>query len=308
MRRPGFGFGAPRGRNQAQLLMLAFMLWRQIEQLPYKPPVTLAAIALQAWIYVSSPLGPEQACLAPVRALARGLLSQDSLLRLLAAPLHHADDAHIFYNSASFLAKGVTLEARYGSGRFAAVLVALTALTQAVYVALCAALGAQECGVGFSGVIFALKTLCSVDDPGSSVVGGFTIPTKFVAWAELLLIYVVAPRSSFFGHLAGIVAGLIFVCCERALARRADASIASVLQAAFGLFGGGGGAGGWGGAGARGAAGAAAGANMAGGGEPGWNCARCTLRNAAGVGECAACGERRRGTWGSGVLGGGAGR
>ena len=68
MRRPGFG--APvRGRNNAQALMLAFMLWRQIEQLPYKPPVTLAAIALQAWLYVQSPLSPTQACLAPVRAL-----------------------------------------------------------------------------------------------------------------------------------------------------------------------------------------------------------------------------------------------
>ena len=169
------GYGAPRGRNGAQALMLAYMLWRQVEQLPYKPPVTLALIALQAYVYVQSPLSPEQACLAPLRELRRGLLAPESLGRLLASPVHHADDAHIYYNSASFLAKGVTLEARYGSARFGAVLLLLTALTQAVYVVLCAALGVGECGVGFSGVIFALKILCSVDDPGSSVVGGFTV-------------------------------------------------------------------------------------------------------------------------------------
>jgi len=286
----------PHGRNAAQALMLAFALWRQVEQLPYKPPATLAAIALQAYLYVRSPLSPEQACLAPARALARGLLSEGSLLRLVAAPVHHADDAHIYYNMASFLVKGVTLEARYGSARFAAVLVALTALTQAVYVALCLALGSQECAVGFSGVIFALKLLCSIDDPGSSVVGGFTVPTKLAAWAELALIALVAPRTSFLAHLAGILAGLLFVFAERALARRADASVAAVMHAAFGLFAGAGGVAGGGGGGGGGLA-----------GDFGWNCARCTLRNEAGAGACSACGERRRGTFGSGVLGGGGG-
>jgi rhomboid domain-containing protein 1 len=305
MRRPGFGHGgAPRGRNGAQALMLALALWQQAERLPYKPPVTIAAIALQALIYVQSPLSPEQACLAPVRALAQGLLSEGTLLRLVASPLHHADDAHIYYNSASFLLKGVTLEARYGSARFAVVLLALTALTQAVYVALCVVLGSQECAVGFSGVIFALKLLCSVDDPGSTVVGGIAVPTKFAAWAELVLIALVAPRTSFLAHLAGILAGLLFVCAERAFARRADASLAAVMHAAFGLFGDVGAWAGWA-AGAGAARGGLGGGGGGGGG--GWNCARCTMHNEAGVGVCSACGERRRGTYGSGVLGGGGG-
>jgi rhomboid domain-containing protein 1 len=293
----GRGYGAPRGRNDAQLLMLAFMLWRQVEQLPYKPPVTLGMIALQAYVYLQSPLSPEQACLAPLREAARGLLAPESLGRLLASPIHHADDAHIYYNSASFLAKGATLEARYGSARFGVALLVLTALTQAVYVALCLLLRNGECGVGFSGVIFALKILCSVDDPGTSVVGGFTVPTKLAAWAELVLIWLVSPRSSFYAHLAGILAGLLFVVCERAFARRADASIAAVLNAAFGVFGVFGGAGG---AGVAGGGAGAGGANAV-----GWNCPACTLRNEAGTGQCAACGTRRRGTWGSGVLGGG---
>ena len=67
----GRGYGAPRGRNEAQLLVLAVMLWRQVEQLPYKPPVTLGMIALQAYVYLQSPLSPEQACLAPLREAVR---------------------------------------------------------------------------------------------------------------------------------------------------------------------------------------------------------------------------------------------
>lgn len=282
---PRFGGQGGRGRaagGELQLLMLAMMLWRQIEALPYKPPVTLAAIALMGWIFVSSPLDALEACFNPVRALSIGLLAPESIGRALASVVHHADQTHIYYNMTSFLLKGVTLEQRYGSERFAGVLVVLAALTQAAYIAICLATGHSECGVGFSGVIFALSTLCNVDSPGTSVIWGFHVPTKLAAWAELVLISLINPRVSFVGHLAGILAGLAFAYGERRLRGRADATFAAVMRGAFDVFDG-----------FRAAA--------SGGG---WACAACTLQNEAAARDCAACGARRRGIWGSGVLGG----
>ncbi len=39
---------------------------------------------------------------------------------------------------------------------------------------------------------------------------GMLVPTKYLYWVELLLIHVLVPGSSFFGHLCGILAGLIY--------------------------------------------------------------------------------------------------
>lgn len=49
------------------------------------------------------------------------------------------------------------------------------------------------------------------EDPrGYTNVAGFLVPVKYAAWAELLAINMLVPNSSFLGHLAGIVAGLIY--------------------------------------------------------------------------------------------------
>ena len=88
-------------------------------RLPYKPPVTLLAAAGQAFLYLQSPLSASRACFSPARAAARGWAHPDTLGRMLAAPLHHADDAHLYYNTASFLVKGASLEARLGSASVA---------------------------------------------------------------------------------------------------------------------------------------------------------------------------------------------
>jgi hypothetical protein len=37
----------------------------------------------------------------------------------------------------------------------------------------------------------------------------FAVPTKYLSWVELFLIYILVPRSSFFGHLCGILAGTL---------------------------------------------------------------------------------------------------
>ena len=277
-------FGGQRAHGNLAALALLTSLWQLVARLPYKPPVTLLAAAAQAFLYFESPLSPSGACFSPARAAARGWFHPETLGRALAAPLHHADDAHLYYNTASFLVKGASLEARLGSAGYAAALAALFVMTHVFYVALCLAVGSRECGVGFSGVIFALKALDNADAPGMTNVGGMRLPTVFAAWAELILIAVVAPRSSFLGHLAGIFAGTAMAWGLRAAAGRADATLPAVLRAVFGFE--------WC---ARGAAPAPAAAA--------WACARCAARNDAAAGACAACGERRRGTWGRGTAG-----
>jgi hypothetical protein len=67
--------------------------------------------------------------------------------------------------------------------------------------------------VGISAVLFALKTVLNLDpnSPRDSIIYGIRLPTRYVAWAELLIIQLLVPNASFAGHLAGIVAGLLWV-------------------------------------------------------------------------------------------------
>jgi hypothetical protein len=189
-------------------------------------------------------------CFSAGRVLAGGLASPAVRRALLLSPLLHLTDAHLFYNMSSFLYKGMKLERQYGSVKFAALLVALALASQAATVGLAVAAAAldfpewmYECGVGFSGVIFALKPLVNTDEPGHSNVLGFSVPTRHLAWAELLLAYVVSPNSSFVGHLGGLLAGIGFLSVSRALTGRAGASPLTIILSLLGVGQGGGGGG-----------------------------------------------------------------
>ena len=41
--------------------------------------------------------------------------------------------------------------------------------------------------------------------------GFFTVPLRMAPWAELIIIQLLVPQASFFGHLAGIISGFIFI-------------------------------------------------------------------------------------------------
>ena len=210
----------PRGRGDGatQAIMFAMMLWQQIERLPYKPPSTLFLIALQAFIYFSNELSPLEFCLNPIRDFfSHNIWSIETSARTILSPFIHADSHHLYYNQISFLAKGVTLERRYGTIGFILIIALLTVLTQLSYILLCLFLKHRECGVGFSGVIFALKVLYTFDEEGTQLVHGFSVPLRFAAWAELIAIHFLVPNSSFYGHLAGIIAGMLFIFGEKAV-------------------------------------------------------------------------------------------
>lgn len=52
---------------------------------------------------------------------------------------------------------------------------------------------------------------------------GVQIPGKYAAWIELILIHLLVPNSSFMGHLAGILAGVIY--CNTIFGNVLDKSI-----------------------------------------------------------------------------------
>jgi len=54
----------------------------------------------------------------------------------------------------------------------------------------------------FAGVLFALKVINNSMDPSGIqyVMGMFPVPTKFVCWAELVLIHLMVPNASFLGE------------------------------------------------------------------------------------------------------------
>ena len=214
------------GGGDAYAYLLLLQLGQQIMNSDHKPPVTLALIAGQVALHYNVLPGPADSvadlCFLPARILSAGL-SSSTLRRLFWSPLLHGSDVHLLYNMLSFLLHGATLERKMGSERFGLALVALTLLSQMSELAIAVAARElfnydgwlSECGIGFSGVIFALKVLLTFNAPGTLMFQGFQIPARHIAWAELLFISLVNPQASFVGHLSGIAGGLIFIGLQR---------------------------------------------------------------------------------------------
>ncbi|XP_043301239.1 rhomboid-related protein 4 isoform X2 [Cervus elaphus] len=200
-----------RGVNIGLLLLLSQIFQVGINNVP---PVTLATLALNIWLFLN-PLKPLlSSCLSVEKCY-----HQKDWQRLLLSPLHHADDWHLYFNMASMLWKGIHLERRLGSRWFAYVIVTFSLLTGVVYLFLEFALAEflnepdfkRNCAVGFSGVLFALKVLNNHCCPGGFVnVLGFPVSNRFACWVELLAIHFISPGTSFAGHLAGILVGLMY--------------------------------------------------------------------------------------------------
>jgi rhomboid domain-containing protein 1 len=219
-----------RTRGGANLLVpLALAIMRHVHTLTFLPYVTLGTLAVLFYLHLSTPhYIIENTAISARRMLSTAPFSTRWLTVGVGSQLLHLDDMHLYYNALSFLHKGTQLEhpARCGAVRFGALLAVLTALTPAFYVALAVLADPLMPGlffqqaVGFSGVIFALKVVLQAGATGEEVVGGFRVPAKLAAWAELVAIQLATPNASFLGHLAGILAGLTVVAVERASTAR----------------------------------------------------------------------------------------
>lgn len=141
--------------------------------------------------------------------------------RLLQGAFFHADDLHLYYNMVSFLWKGIYLERRVGSAWFLYMISVFTIAVNVLllYLNFVAAhvlndySYLNDCAIGFSGVVFAIKVVTTYNMPeGTTMVMGFIpVNTKLACWVELALIQFLVPNASFTGHLAGILVGLAYV-------------------------------------------------------------------------------------------------
>ncbi|XP_019359181.1 PREDICTED: rhomboid-related protein 4 [Gavialis gangeticus] len=203
-------------RRQRGLNMGLIMLLSQIFQIGLTniPPVTLGTVVLNIFLFLN-PLKPLiKACIS----VEEGYYQKD-WQRLLLAPIHHADDWHLYFNMVSMLWKGIMLERKLGSIWFAYIISTFSVLIGVVYMVLEFALGEfmndpsynLNCAVGFSGVLFALKVLNNHYNPGRvSNVMGIPVSSKYACWLELVAIHLCSPGTSFAGHLAGILVGLMY--------------------------------------------------------------------------------------------------
>jgi len=211
------------GHNDVFMLMMFMGLVQRIQNLPYKPPVTLALMAVMAALHF---LPREFGVLASLDHSAfwpEAIVHAGEWHRLWISALLHAGHTHLYYNLTSFLYKGVVLEAAMGSEPFAGLVVAALILSQGLFLAaslyVAPALGFHDAPyvrtVGWSGVIFALKVLVNGNGVaegnqlGLAQVLGLNLPWDQVVWVELVLAHFLSPGSSFLGHLCGIVAGLV---------------------------------------------------------------------------------------------------
>ncbi|KFV81747.1 Rhomboid-related protein 4 [Struthio camelus australis] len=203
-------------RRQRGVSTGLLFLFYEISQVGFQniPPVTLGILALNIILFLN-PLGAlSEVCISVNESFYR-----KNWQRLLLSPVHHADDRHLYFNMVSMLWKGIMLERKLGSIWLAYIIAVFSVLTGVVYMVLEYVLAEilddpsykMSCAVGFSGVLFALKVLNNHYHPGRfSNVLGMQISSKYVCWVELVAIHLISPGSSFAGHLAGILVGLMY--------------------------------------------------------------------------------------------------
>ncbi|KAM6987527.1 rhomboid-related protein 4-like [Tautogolabrus adspersus] len=202
---------------QLGLLLLVVQLFQ--EGLDTIPVVTFTVLLFNVYLYML-PVAPlEKVCMN-----LQLVYEYKEWGRFFLSPLHHVDDLHLYINMASFLWKGIWLERRLGGAWFLYMLLVFFLLTGVVYLLLQALLLKlmvdsqdplvgliHECVVGFSGVVFALKVVNNHYDPGGETyMLMIRVSNRFASWVELVLIYLIAPRTSVIAHLAGILVGLLY--------------------------------------------------------------------------------------------------
>ncbi|RDD45696.1 Rhomboid-related protein 4 [Trichoplax sp. H2] len=207
-----------RGNNFGLLLLLANLFHVGLDRIP---PITLATIGLNSILFMNLLPDYRLPHLSEVCISVKSVWYMNEWQRLILGAFFHASDMHLYYNMVSFLWKGIHLEKKYGSLHFLSMIISFTALTNVTLVAISYAIGHHtdklhyftDCAVGFSGVIFALKVVATYVSPPSTnyIMNLIPISSRYACWAELVLIQVLVPNSSFLGHLAGILVGLAYV-------------------------------------------------------------------------------------------------
>ncbi|KAJ9449933.1 Rhomboid-like protein 14 [Diplonema papillatum] len=218
--RHGMRGGGMGRRNGIGLLMLLAQVQR-MGGLSQIPTVTLGLFLANVGLFLAPMHALRYSGLYSVCLSYERVVYAHEYFRLVTSGFFHADDWHLCYNMSSMLWKGVQLERAEGTARYLTMMLFLIVMTPLIHIAALHALVsanldhwglARECAVGFSGVIFGMKVMTTINSTAMHDVffGLFAVQGKYVVWAELLLIHLIYPGTSFMGHLSGILAGLLY--------------------------------------------------------------------------------------------------
>ena len=219
------------------LILLLAQIYQHLERLPVKPPITVALLAINIITHVHPYVNIfgydlssiQQNCIHPQKIIS--LLQRSHydqvISRLTLASIIHIDDMHLYYNMISLCWKGIHLELQMGSYAFGYLIVYCILASHSIMVCLSYLLfhfvqsadprsygdisGYTSCAVGFSAVLFALKYILNRNSPTYTHVMGISVPTKYAAWLEVVIVSILNPTVSFMGHLSGIMAGVLYV-------------------------------------------------------------------------------------------------
>lgn len=136
-----------------------------------------------------------------------------------------------------------------------------------------------------------MKVVLNSQSEDYTYVHGVIVPSKYAAWAELLLVQLLVPGVSFIGHLGGILAGLLYLKLRSTYSGSGSGSnpvtfiirgIVDVVKWPFKFLP------------RRGRITGRGRVGGGGGGGRAWRCHACTFDNNNGfVSECEMCGTRR---------------
>lgn len=223
-------------RVSPTLILLIAQIYQNLERLPIKPPVTIALLAINILTHIHPYVNIfgydlssiQQNCIHPQKIITLFHRSHyDQILsRLTLASIIHIDDMHLYYNMISLCWKGIQLELQMGSYAFGYLIAYCILASHSIMVFMSYFLyhfvqvadqrssdisGYNSCAVGFSAVLFALKYVLNHNSPSYTHVMGISVPLKYAAWLEVIVVSILNPNVSFMGHLAGILAGVIYV-------------------------------------------------------------------------------------------------
>lgn len=185
-----------------------------------KPPVTAALLAANTLIYLRP--GVLHKLLPTVNEVSFNphlILKHKDWRRFFLSAFYHMGESHLVYNMMSLIWKGIQLESSMGSVEYASMVATLLGLSQGITILLSKGLlllGYETAyyyqhAVGFSGVLFGMKVVLNSQEDEYTSVHGLIVPSRYAAWAELILIQMFTPGVSFLGHLGGILAGLLYL-------------------------------------------------------------------------------------------------
>ncbi|KAG6597895.1 serine protease family [Phytophthora cinnamomi] len=203
--------------SDAELPPPLMAVLNSVQEMDRKPPVTLALIGVMYLLHVQATRTPS--LLLPFALCPGNVVANKEVGAVFISPFIHWEDLHLYQSILSFLWKGYKLEGRLGSIGFCVLLVYLIVLTQALIVAGAHVISwgaTQECFTDFSSVLTAMKVILNVNSPTFTKLYSFKVPTKYAAWLELVVTYLLVPKLPIVAQGAGLVAGYVYVVTPNA--------------------------------------------------------------------------------------------